>query len=473
MSMKIQKVLFVALLCFVSAVVANPTASIFVKDASEFATIQKDLDELKAGLGQGNPKLDSLLSEANRIAKMNDQCSMISINDVLDESCSHFYAVELPAFETKYMELTGELRLGFLSAGNTLAERTEQIKVCASALGGILFAKDQLLNLSGNLDLEPLSQDGAFDATYDFNLYFDATRMEQQKNLMERWVDKCGDVVMRKAGDEFAPLFIKGVESINDSLKSVKSNVQIVVEPEALDFYLDLAKPVSGAYYMNGAQIFTVDALPMGRTYSHIIVNVPQRKVQLPLGLDGKMQNFRGRVEFTSAYQENALVGRWLWGNQNAKNQAVAKGDISSEAVVGDASKPKLVVKHLSSLDTTALIKSVSDEEKAKAQTEKEMEEAAQQAALAVNQKKETSTDKSKIKIHVVPLAIAGAVAVAGGIVTAVFNSKAASECEKRPSNPEEYKTQLDKIESAQTVRSVGIGLIAAGIIGAGVTFFF
>lgn len=93
-------------LVFVGEVLADPTVSIFVKDASEFQAIQNDLQQLKAGIGSDNPEVDSLIVRANRIAKMNELCSMISINDVLDEACGHFYAVELPEFESRYMEVT-------------------------------------------------------------------------------------------------------------------------------------------------------------------------------------------------------------------------------------------------------------------------------------------------------------------------------------------------------------------------------
>ena len=109
--MKRCRILFFLVTVLVSAVWSDPTASIFVKNADEFATIKKDLESLKTEVG-GNATLDSLWEAANRIAQMNDRCSMISINEVLDDECSHFYAVDLPVFETKYMEVTGELRLG-------------------------------------------------------------------------------------------------------------------------------------------------------------------------------------------------------------------------------------------------------------------------------------------------------------------------------------------------------------------------
>ena len=451
----------------VSAAWPDPTASIFVKDAEEFATIRKDLESLKGGLGS-NAELDSLWEEANKIAKMNDRCSMISINEVLDDACNHFYAVELPAFETKYMEVTGELRLGSIAMGNSLAERTEQIKVCAAALGGILVSKEQLLKLNGTLDLEPLNLDGAFDATYNFNLYYDARRMEQQRRMMDRWLAKCGDIVLRKSGDEFAPLFLQSVTLINDSLAKAKANVKIVPEPEFLDFYLDLNKPVPGYYYLNGTQLFSVAALPTGRNYSHIIVNIPKKKVNLPLGVDGEMQNFKGRVEFTSVYQDKDLVGRWTWGKpKTQKSYTEVMASVKEESTtiaVGDSAKlaaERVTVNRDSSLAN-------AEDSLQKDLTEMQAKEDAAKAAKDAAKK-----DEPGLKIHWVPLAIAGAVAVGGGVMAAVFNSKAKSEREIAPENPDEYNDHLDKIKSAQTMRTVGIGLAIAGAVGAAVTFLF
>lgn len=465
--MKRCRILIFLVAVLVSAGWSDPTASIFVKNADEFATIKKDLESLKAEVG-GNATLDSLWEAANRIAQMNDRCSMISINEVLDDECSHFYAVDLPVFETKYMEVTGELRLGSMTMGNSLAERTVQIKVCASALGQILVAKDQLLKLNGTVDLEPLNMEGAFDATYNFSLYFDSLRMEQQSNLMNRWLDRCGDIVLRKSGDEFAPLFLESVNEINDSLTAAKANVMIVVEPEYLDFYLDLNKAISGSYYLNGTQLFGVEALPTGRKYSHIIVNLPNKKVNLPLGINGEMQNFKGRVEFTSVFQDKDLVGRWTWGKPKTNDEfADVKASVKEEsttAAVGDTSMPLVEPK--------AEPKTVEDSLKQDVAEMQAKENAAAEAAVAAKEPVEPQ-GKTGLKIHWVPLAIAGAVVVGGGVMAAVFNSKAKSESEKEPSNREEYDDHLDKIENAQTMRTVGIGLVIGGAVGAALTFLF
>lgn len=446
---------------------ADPTVSIFVKDQQELQSLQQNLESIKTELGAGNPQVDSLLQRASKIAEMNSRCSMISINDVLDEECGHFYSVDLPEFEASYMELTGELRLNSVKMGSSLAERTEQIQVCASALGGILASKDKLLKLNGNVDLEPLDLVGAFDATYDFNLYFDENLMNQQKKLMDRWVEKCSEVVVRKAHDEFAPLFIDRINAVNDSLEKSNANIKIVLEPEYLDFYLDLNKNVAGAYFLNGAEIFNVSSLPTGRNFSHIIVNVLDQKVQLPLGTNGKMQNFRGRVEFTAAYQEKDLMGRWIWGTQKDIRRAKVKGDISSEVVMGDSTKPAPVVKKLASIDTTALINSVAD-----SAVNETAEKVAKDAAASDAAKDATAKDSDKKKSWI-PTAIAGAVMIGGGVIAAVFNSKAKSESKKETLTREEYDDRCDKIDNAQTLRAVGLGIAAVGLVGVGVTLLF
>ncbi|MCQ2106909.1 MAG: hypothetical protein MJZ26_14095 [Fibrobacter sp.] len=442
--------------------IAGQTVSIFVKDPAELENLQQNLTNLKLELGAENPEIDALLQRATHIAEMNNRCSMISINDVLDEACGRFYSVDLPEFEAQYMELTGELSLNAVKVGNTLAERTEQIQVCATALGGILVSKDKLLKLDGGVDLEPLDLAGAFDATYDFTLYFDENLMNQQKRLMDRWVERCSEVVVRKAHDEFAPLFVDRINAVNDSLEKSNANVKIVLEPEYLDFYLDLNKNVAGAYYLNGAEIFNVSSLPTGRSFSHIIVNVLDQNVQFPLGTNGKMQNFRGRVEFTAAYQEKDLMGRWVWGNKKTINRAKVKGEISAAAVVGDSTKPAPIVKKLASLDTTALIASEADSE---AQEAKDV--AANDAA------KNAATGDGGKKISWIPTAIAGAVAIGGGVMAAVFNNKAKKESEKKTLTREEYDDRCDKIDNAQTLRAVGLGIAAAGLVGVGVTLFF
>ena len=309
--------------CLAGVAFADPTVSIFVKDASEFQAIQADLQQLKAGIGSDNPELDSLISQANRIAKMNNRCGMVSINDVLDEACGHFYAVELPEFEARYMEITGELRLGVMTMANDLEQRTQQIDACTDALSRIVSSKELLLKIEGGVDLEPLSHAGAFDASYNFKLRYDGRRMDQQKHFTELWLSKCGDIVLRKSGEEFAPLFVEAIGHMNDSLLHTKTNLKVELDTVDLSFYLDLNRSVAGAYYLSGAELFSVTQIPTGKENAHLIVNMKDKSVVLPRGRDGEMATYKGRVEFEKASDD--LVGRWIWNRDSTAIKAMPK----------------------------------------------------------------------------------------------------------------------------------------------------
>ena len=80
---------------------------------------------------------------------------------------------------------------------------------------------------------------------------------------------------------------------------------------------------------------------------------------------------------------------------------------------------------------------------------------------------------KSSFNIKWVPVAISAAVAVGGGVMAAVFNSKAKSERDKKPKTAEEYGKICDNIDNAQTMRAVGLGIMGLGIVGIGVSFLF
>ena len=422
-------------LVFVGVALADPTVSIFVKDASEFQAIQNDLQQLKAGIGSDNPELDSLIHRANRIAKMNDRCGMVSINDVLDEECGHFYAVDLPEFEARYMEVTGELRLGVVTMANDLEQRTQQIDACTDAFSRIIASKENLLKIEGGVDLEPLSHSGAFDASYNFKLRYDERRMDQQKHFTELWLSKCGDIVLRKSGDEFAPLFEHALARMNDSLLHTKTNLKVVLDTADLSLYLDLNRPVAGAYYLSGAELFNVTQIPDGKDNAHLLVNMKDKSVVFPKGRDGEMAAYKGRVEFEKASDD--LVGRWIWNRDSSAVKAMPKMDskiVSSASVESDStSQPQ------------------------------------------VGDKVETGLPEAKKAEgpHWLLIGISSAVLVAGTTLAIVYNNKAKNESEKKPASQDEYDSRHDDIGAYQTVRTVGIGIAVLGGIGLGLSIAF
>lgn len=423
--------------CVAGGAFADPTVSIFVKDASEFQAIQNDLQQLKAGIGSDNPEVDSLINRANRIAKMNDRCSMVSINDVLDEECGHFYAVELPEFESRYMEVTGELRLGVVTMANDLEQRTQQIDACTDAFSRIIASKENLLKIEGGVDLEPLSHAGAFDASYNFKLRYDERRMDQQKHFAELWLSKCGDIVLRKSGDEFAPLFVQALDHMNDSLLHTKTNLKVVLDSSDLSLYLDLNRPVAGAYYLSGAELFNVTEIPTGKENAHLLVDMKDKSVNFPRGRDGEMAAYKGRVEFEKASDD--LVGRWIWGRDSSAIKAMPKMNtktISSTVIVPDSAAKEDV------------------------QPGDKVDNGLPEA-------------KKSDGPHWVLIGISAATLIAGSTLAVIYNKKAKDESTKQPSSQEEFNNRHDDIGKYQKVRAAGIGIAILGGIGLGLSIAF
>ena len=402
--------------CLAGVAFADPTVSIFVKDASEFQAIQADLQQLKAGIGSDNPELDSLISQANRIAKMNNRCGMVSINDVLDEACGHFYAVELPEFEARYMEITGELRLGVMTMANDLEQRTQQIDACTEALSRIVSSKELLLKIEGGVDLEPLSHAGAFDASYNFKLRYDGRRMDQQKHFTELWLSKCGDIVLRKSGDEFAPLFVEAIGHMNDSLVHTKTNLKVELDTADLSFYLDLNRS------------------------AHLLVNMKDKSVVLPRGRDGEMATYKGRVEFEKASDD--LVGRWIWNRDSTAIKAMPK--MESKMVASQVESSEMFVPE-------------------------------PYAEPAAGDKVDNGLPEAKQSNgpHWVFIGISAAAPVGGTVVAIFYNNKAKDESTKAPSSQEEFDNRHNDIGTYQTFRTTGIGIAILGGIGLGLSIAF
>lgn len=426
--------------CLAGVAFADPTVSIFVKDASEFQAIQADLQQLKAGIGSDNPELDSLISQANRIAKMNNRCGMVSINDVLDEECGHFYAVELPEFEARYMEITGELRLGVMTMANDLEQRTQQIDACTDALSRIVSSKEHLLKIEGGVDLEPLSHAGAFDASYNFKLRYDGRRMDQQKHFTELWLSKCGDIVLRKSGEEFAPLFVEAIGHMNDSLVNTKTNLKVELDTADLSFYLDLNRSVAGAYYLSGAELFSVTQIPTGKENAHLIVDMKNKSVVLPRGRDGEMATYKGRVEFEKASDD--LVGRWIWNRDSSAIKAMPK--MESKMVASQVESSEMFVPE-------------------------------PYAEPAAGDKVDNGLPEAKQSNgpHWVLIGISAAALVGGTALAIIYNNKAKDESTKAPSSQEEFDNRHNDIGTYQTLRTTGIGIAILGGIGLGLSIAF
>ena len=312
---------------------ASQSASIFVQDPAIFHQRQAELEKLKQSVEGKNEGLDSLLFDASRIAKMNDQCAAISINDVMGEECWTFYRVELPVFEEKYMKVTGEVRLGHMETARGLEDRKLQIDACVEALFSFAQSKDQFLNLDGGVYLEPLSN--GFQANYDFTLQYEPNHRKHALEIAQKWGETCREMVVRKDGKGFAPFFLERLEKLNADLASNGSLAVYKTDTSAAPIlFMDISKPVRSAYYLNGVKLFhsRISAGPVGESPVRIrfesgLVKVDGEPIVMKRG---KPQKFEGSVNYPQ--KETSLNGRWIWENQG-NNDGVDFGPEEDEAV--------------------------------------------------------------------------------------------------------------------------------------------
>ena len=143
------------------------------------------------------------------------------------------------------------------------------------------------------------------------------------------------------------------------------------------------------------------------------------------------------------------MIGRWTWDSEKMPEVV----DYASNQDESDVMTMEDSLTYMKGMEELSQLEKGS--------------EMARKAAEDASGKKESK------KIHWVPIAISGAVAVAGGVMAAVFNSKAKSASQEVPVNPEEYNDQHDRIQKNQQMRNVSLGIMAAGLVGIGVTFLF
>ena len=312
----------------------DQAGSIFVQDPALFHQRQADLEKLKGKLENANEGLDSLLEDATRMAKMNDQCAAISINDVMGEECWAFYQVELPAFEERYMRVTGEVRLGHMEMARGLADRKLQIDACVDALHSFAYSKDQFLNLAGNVFVEPLSK--GFQANYDFTLQYEPNHRKNAFAIAQKWGETCREMVVRQDGKGFAPYFLDRLEALNGDLSRTGSLAVYKTDSSgALTVFLDLSKPIRSAYYLNGVKLFHSRLASGSVNESNLRISFNGTSVAVDgadkvYKYDGNPAAYAGSVDYPNSASN--LKGRWYWENKTqAANENAVPIDFGPE----------------------------------------------------------------------------------------------------------------------------------------------
>ena len=480
-------VFFVCVLLYSFAMAEESDVTVVVKSQEELENIKNELEQLQTQFVKGDHDgFDALMKQASDIYEMNDRCSTISLTEMIDQSCVTFYQVNLPAFEEKYMEVTGELRLNSVKMARDLEARKNQLAACSEALFSILVPYEQLFKVNGKVKLEPVDDRLNFEADYDYTMSYDTKRMQLQRDLAQKWIDKCGEIVMRDDGVEFAPYFINKIKDFNSSLNAEGTNMRVQLDEDGLLLSVEMANPARGVYYLNGATLFETT---LERTDKpHLRLNMREEVAMLPLGASAVIEHFKGRKQFYSAYAGD-LAGRWKWAKVN---------DIREQ---NNTPAPETLYKDNSDQsgqnddEETASASEVSYENESDQENQNDDEDDGDSDsnevdysgndwnmegdfASSIGSPISSGMEDDKPAEHWSTtrkaVFISSSAATFGGLLFAIIgNSMAKSASERETSNMDKFNKTYDAIGSYQSFRNFGIGLAIVGAIGVGISFAF
>ncbi|MCQ2054273.1 MAG: hypothetical protein MJY82_03160 [Fibrobacter sp.] len=411
-----------------NAPVENETAPVMVV-AKPPRQIQFWLDELKSFVQvekSVKPQIDELLADAKLIAEEADRCNAVPVNGTLDSGCVRLYVDAVPTLERGFLDVAGKALLDPISILPNVKPSDSLLNKCAEALTDVLLPREELLRLTGDVRLMPVNVRGDLEAQYKYTLAFNPELVDEQLRLANLWLAKCGEVVGDQSEGEFVPKFKESLKSRMDVLQKAGFSLEIELDEENLAVRVG-STPLNGLYFLNGVKVLSKNiAFERGKT--HLLLDVKNKNASFEMGKDDVVAEFNGQVNFDENSKKN-LVGRWMWNAKNADLSINLKNSGNRQASA-DAAMPQ--------------------------------NERYKQGAV----------------IHWVPLAISGAVLLGGTIMGLVFNSKASSELDSfnkeiNQDNISNYSKRHDDMEHYQSMRSIGICIAVAGLVGVGVTLAF
>ena len=306
--------------------------SLVWRDSHAFKSIKKDLSELRSRYA-GNSDLDRLWEESARIAAMNDQCSVISLEDALNEECGHFYKVELPEFEAAFQKVSGELRIASIEIQSDMRKQTNILKACAEALDVFYVSESQLEKFSGDdVKMKAVNFEGTdYTAVFNFKITPNAEILGSLANLMQTWEKKCRDAVA-----ENIELFAQGVDIQNNVMaqRGSPAEARVVLGVDRKPYLQFFHRMNAGGHYELGNKSFCdtrnvniFKEIEMGgmhldkdydKTIPYLSLSIRWGNVSVASG--GASCN--GEINLKA--NEN-FWGRWVWNDDGVNCSAVFK----------------------------------------------------------------------------------------------------------------------------------------------------
>ena len=297
---------------------ADPQIVVSSVSADEVREHLRELDRLKSsGLDEeSKQQLTELWAEASEIAELNDRCGEISLTEELDYSCSHFYEVVLPEFESRYTQLTGEVRMNALRLSLSMNDKRQAIEACYEAIPFGDFNLSKIYDVSGDFIPEPLDG-GRVEVSFRVSLHANRERREAFENRVDAWYKACKSQILRSDGSgQLAPLFEQRLESSEGfgvyALNRV-SDKNYGYGSYSTEYKLVLKKNVSASYTLNGEEIFTHVFL-WGDEVLHF--NFASGRLRYNSDMES---SDNGKVVLSESDSQKGLYGRLKWSSSGGR----------------------------------------------------------------------------------------------------------------------------------------------------------
>lgn len=323
----IQK-FFLLLLIVVSTLFAEPQIIISSISSERVKAKLSELEYLKQKNYDENTKtrLNALWEKATKLAKLNDMCAEISLNEELNTDCHHFYQIELPEFENEYLSVTGEIRLNGLQLSKNMNELRKTLIACYDALPLNSVEIQDLFAIEGDFIPQPLQKGTLVE--YKVSLIKNSGTQEVLEKNLNLWYQHCGEYIFSQTDQNtLAPLFLEKInESSNQSLQLVppdRYNDRDILKIKA-------NRRVSLTYLLNGKTLFThtfnegdiVALLDLNPSVNQLNY---ERDDMLKIGkckysnvCYSTYESWEGNIKLSSEEERNGLQGHVKWnGGQN------------------------------------------------------------------------------------------------------------------------------------------------------------
>ena len=272
------------------------------ENMGEKISLLKNLRETSSFSASQEKEFNDLWAQANTVANMNNRCGSILLNDIPDEACQHFYEVELPAFEAKFFELTGEFKLNAVKASNALSDKRAMIEACAAAISPEAYQVSNIMTIMGEISPEPLD-DGMAMIKYNLALAINRAKREAIESQLTQWYEACARGIMSQG--DFSPLFVQRIKkqrSLSGNYIDILGDKIVVVQ----------AKQERFSYYVNDRFLFGKSILAGAKLLS--IDKAGKIRFINTSGIGWKDYAIFNEKEI----QKKGFNGRMLWGDRIA-----------------------------------------------------------------------------------------------------------------------------------------------------------